>query len=92
MVQLDLDHNAAELIVDLYSKFNFNYLGIRRMKQYVGNCGDVIDWNAVVEKRKFKPIPMILTHKERRSIRHTKEIREAWDKAGYTLVTQKVAR
>ena len=60
------------------------------MKQYVGNCGDVIDWNAVVESvANLNPYGNDLaTHKATTIHFWYKRTREAWDKAGYTLAPE----
>ena len=58
------------------------------MKQYVGNCGDVIDWNAVVESvANSKPAYQGPRHTKNDDLPGIKEISEAWDKAGYTLAS-----
>ena len=59
------------------------------MKQYVGNCGDVIDWNAVVESvANSKPAYQGPRHTRNDDLPGIKEISEAWDKAGYTLASE----
>ena len=50
------------------------------MKQYVGNCGDVIDWNAVVDSvANSKPAYQGPRHTKNDDLPGIKEISEAWD-------------
>ena len=59
------------------------------MKQYVGNCSDVIDWNAVVESIKnSEPAYQGPRHTKQDDLPGIKEISESWDKAGYTLASE----
>ena len=59
------------------------------MKQYIGNCNDVIDWNAVVDSvANSKPAYKGPRHTKEDDLPGIKEISEAWDKAGYTLASE----
>ena len=59
------------------------------MKQYIGNCSDVIDWNAVVDSvANSKPAYQGPRHTRNDDLPGIKEISEAWDKAGYTLASE----
>ena len=51
------------------------------MKQYIGNCSDVIDWNAVVDSvANSKPAYQGPRHTRNDDLPGIKEISEAWDK------------
>ena len=59
------------------------------MKQYVGNCGDVIDWSSVVESIKnSEPAYQGPRHTKDDDLPGIKEISEAWNKAGYKLASE----
>ena len=59
------------------------------MKQYIGNCNDIIDWNSVVDSVKnSEPAYKGPRHTKEDDLPGIKEISEAWDKAGYTLASE----
>ena len=59
------------------------------MKQYIGNCSDIIDWNSVVDSVKnSEPAYKGPRHTKEDDLPGIKEISEAWDKAGYTLASE----
>lgn len=59
------------------------------MKNFIGNCNDIIDWNLVLQSVKNNaPAYKGPRHKKSDQLPGIKEIDEMWHKAGYTLESE----